>query len=50
MTEAAEIIVNTGRSLISQGHMELLGLIESLEQSELSENVSTKVNHYKVKF
>lgn len=47
MTEAAEIIVNTGRSLISQGHMELLGLIESLEQSELSENVSTKVNHYK---
>ena len=47
MVEAAEIIVESGRSLISQGHMELLGLINSLKQEELSSDVSTKVNHYK---
>ena len=47
MAEAAEIIVKNGRSLISQGHMELLGLIDSLNSTELSDSVSTKVNHYK---
>ena len=47
MAEAAEIIVKNGRGLISQGHMELLGLIDSLELTELSDSVSTKVNHYK---
>ena len=47
MTEAASIIVDKGRSLISQGHLELLSLIDSLEQSELTGDVSTKVNHYK---
>ena len=43
MTEAAEIIV--GGKLISQGHG--IAWFNRLEQSELSENVSTKVNHYK---
>ena len=47
MVEAASIIVNKGRSLIAQGHLELLSLIDSLEQSELSVDVSTKINHYK---
>ena len=47
MVEAASIIVNKGRSLISAGHLELLSLIDSLEQSELSVDVSTKINHYK---
>ena len=47
MVEAAQIIVENGRSLISQGHMELLSLINSLKQEDLSSEVSTKVNHYK---
>ena len=47
MVEAASIIVDKGRSLISAGHLELLSLIDSLEQSELSVEVSTKINHYK---
>ncbi len=47
MSEAAEIIVQNGSSLISQGHMELLGLIESLDQADLSSEISTKINHHK---
>lgn len=47
MVEAASIIVDKGRSLIAQGHLELLSLIESLEISEISSDASTKINHYK---
>ena len=47
MVEAASIIVDKGRSLIAQGHLELLSLIDSLEISEISSDASTKINHYK---
>ena len=47
MAEAASIIVDKGRSLIAQGHLELLSLIDSLEISEISSDASTKINHYK---
>ncbi len=35
--EAAKIIIENGRTLVSQGHMELLGLIESLIFDDISE-------------
>lgn len=47
MVEAASIIVDKGRSLIAQGHLELLSLIDSLEISEISSDASTRINHYK---
>ena len=33
---ASEIIVSEGRQLVSQGYMELLGLIEQVETTELA--------------
>jgi len=41
--EAAKIIVEDGRTLISQGHMELLGLIESLELDGISQQHLTQI-------
>lgn len=43
MLESAEIIIKSGRNLISQGHMELLGLIESIDNSEIPLEIQTKL-------
>ena len=36
MVDAADMIIDNGRVLISQGHMELLGLIESMNIAAVS--------------
>ena len=42
--EAAKIIVEDGRGLVSLGHMELLGLIENIELSEIILESKTSIN------
>ena len=42
--EAAKIIVEDGRGLVSLGHMELLGLIENIELSEIILDSKTSIN------
>ena len=42
--EASEIIVREGRHLISQGHMELLGLIEKIDAKDLDPLVVVKMS------
>ena len=46
MAEAAEIMSRMQKSDFARAHG-LLGLIDSLNSTELSDSVSTKVNHYK---
>lgn len=41
--KAAELVAEEGRSLIAQGHMELLGLMEDLPISELEKSVRVRV-------
>ena len=41
--KAAELVAEEGRSLIAQGHMELLGLMEDLPISEL-EKIGTSTS------
>ena len=40
---ASEIIVNEGRQLVSQGYMELLGLIEQVETADLASDVVVRM-------
>ncbi len=47
MLESAEIIVQNGRSLISQGHLELLGLIKAIDEQEIHEEILTKLYQLK---
>lgn len=42
--EAAKIIVEDGRGLVALGHMELLGLIENIELSEIILESKTSIN------
>ncbi len=41
--EAADLVVDQGREIVSQGHMELLGLIESIPEQNLNNNIKTKL-------
>ena len=41
--EASNLVVNEGRQLISQGYMELLGLIEQIETDDLSPDVVVRM-------
>ncbi|MDP6234339.1 MAG: tetratricopeptide repeat protein [Candidatus Poseidoniaceae archaeon] len=41
--KAAELVAEEGRSLIAQGHMELLGLMEDLPVNELEKSVRIRV-------
>ncbi|MAR93588.1 MAG: hypothetical protein CMA45_00720 [Euryarchaeota archaeon] len=42
--EAAKIIVEDGRGLVALGHMELLGLIENIELSDIKLELKTRIN------
>jgi tetratricopeptide (TPR) repeat protein len=41
--EAADLVVEQGREIVSQGHMELLGLIESIPEDNLNITIKTKL-------
>ena len=41
--EAADLVVEQGREIVSQGHMELLGLIESIPEDNLNIAIKTKL-------
>ena len=41
--EAADLVVEQGREIVSQGHMELLGLIESIPEDNLNIIIKTKL-------
>ena len=41
--EAADLVVAQGREIVSQGHMELLGLIESIPEDNLNIIIKTKL-------
>ena len=47
MAEAAQMIVENGHTLISQGHMELLNLIEAIDESKISDENLAKTSQYK---
>ena len=47
MEEAAQLIVSEGRILIAQGHMELLGLIDTIDFEELSIEQLSYLNQLK---
>ena len=47
MAEAAQMIVENGHTLISQGHMELLNLIEAIDESQISDENLAKTSQYK---
>ena len=47
MEEAAQLIVSEGRILIAQGHMELLGLIDTIDFEQLSIEQLTYLNQLK---
>ena len=42
--KAAELIVESGRSLISQGHLELLGLLEKISFDGISDIISCRIH------
>ena len=44
MEEVAQLIVSEGRILIAQGHMELLGLIDTIDFEQLSIEQLTYLN------
>ncbi len=41
--EAADLVVEQGREIVSQGHMELIGLIESIPLENLNISIKTKL-------
>ena len=47
MVDAADMIIDNGRVLISQGHMELLGLIESMNIADISQEMLAKILQFK---
>ena len=47
MAEAASMIVEEGRTLISQGHMELLGLIDSITLEDVPQNMLANIWQFK---
>ena len=47
MAEAASLIVEDGRTLISQGHMELLGLIDSITLEDVPQEMLANILQFK---
>ena len=47
MAEAASLIVEDGRTLISQGHMELLGLIDSITINDVPQDILANIFQFK---
>ncbi len=47
MAEAASLIVEDGRTLISQGHMELLGLIDSITLDDIPQDMLANILQFK---
>ena len=47
MAEAASLIVEDGRTLISQGHMELLGLIDSITIEDIPQEMLANILQFK---
>lgn len=47
MAEAASMIVEDGRTLISQGHMELLGLIDSITLEDIPQEMLANILQFK---
>ena len=47
MAEAASLIVEDGRALISQGHMELLGLIDSITIEDIPQEMLANIFQFK---
>ena len=47
---ASELVVRGGRELVSQGHMELLGLIEQIDSGDLNPLVVVKMSQLRGKF
>ncbi|MFL2882121.1 MAG: tetratricopeptide repeat protein [Candidatus Poseidoniaceae archaeon] len=47
MAEAASLIVEDGRTLISQGHMELLGLIDSITLEDIPQEMLANMLQFK---
>jgi ATP/maltotriose-dependent transcriptional regulator MalT len=47
MAEAASLIVEDGRTLISQGHMELLGLIASITLDDIPQDMLANILQFK---
>jgi len=47
MAEAASLIVEDGRTLISQGHMELLGLINSITMEDIPQEMLANILQFK---
>ncbi len=47
MVDATSMIIDNGRILISQGHMELLGLIESINTADISQEMLAKILQFK---
>ena len=47
MAEAASLIVEDGRTLISQGHMELLGLIDSIALDDIPQDMLANIFQFK---
>lgn len=47
MAEAASMIVEDGRTLISQGHMELLGLIDSITLEDIPQKMLANILQFK---
>ena len=47
MAEAASLIVEDGRALISQGHMELLGLIDSITIEDIPQEMLANILQFK---
>ena len=47
MVEAASLIVEDGRTLISQGHMELLGLIDSITLDDVPQEMLANIFQFK---
>ncbi len=47
MAEAASLIVEDGRTLISQGHMELLGLIDSITLEDIPQEMLANIFQFK---
>ncbi|MCS5533587.1 MAG: tetratricopeptide repeat protein [Candidatus Poseidoniaceae archaeon] len=45
--EAADLVVEQGREIVSQGHMELLGLIDSIPEDNLNIIIKTKLYQLK---
>jgi len=47
MAEAASLVVEDGRTLISQGHMELLGLIDSITLEDVPQEMLANILQFK---